>query len=82
MADAHRSTETVAETRRNLAEALARDLRQLDLETAAVFVERQQAEIERLSSKLELARAYVYANQGGWCRDGISAARVLEETKP
>jgi hypothetical protein len=35
-----------------LAEALARDLRQLSLDSAAVFVEAQQAEIERLHNQL------------------------------
>ena len=37
-------------------------------------------EIERLREKLSLARSYVYANQGGWCRDGITSKEVLERT--
>jgi hypothetical protein len=46
------TAETVTETRRRLAAALARDLRQMDLEVAAVFVERQQDEIERLRAEM------------------------------
>jgi hypothetical protein len=38
------------------------------------------AEISGLRRKLELARAYVNANQGGWCLDGITSDQVLERT--
>lgn len=34
-------------------------------------------ERDRLRTALELAKAYVYANQGGWCRDGIGSDAVL-----
>lgn len=37
-------------------------------------------EIERLRGLLSLARAYVHANQGGWCRDGVTSDEVLRLT--
>ncbi len=43
-------------------------------------IEQARARISDLEAALSLARAYVEANGGGWCRDGIGSLEVLRRT--
>lgn len=46
---------------------------------------RQAQTIKALRARLSLALDYVRMNQGGWCRNGITAPEILdacEEQKP
>lgn len=50
---------TSDQARADLAAALARDLRQLDLTVAAAFVESQEREVERLTKRDRIAGAHI-----------------------